>query len=271
MKLTTIKTRFFVSVTANIFRAGIGFLSGIVVARSLSPVGYGDMSFLLGSFVTIRSLLDLGSSSAFFTFLSQHTRGRRFYLYYFVWMAVQFTVTLLFVTLLIPAELFAKIWLGHSREIVILAFFAAFMQQQLWQMINQLAESVRKTVKIQLLNIITATAYLAVVCLIWLYGTMTVELMFQIIIAQYTLASFLAYWLLKEFYVKFDEIEASFKQILGEFVDYCRPLIGLIVVGFLYAFSNKWMLQSFGGQRNRVFFKSHRNSRRLAFWLRFLF
>jgi O-antigen/teichoic acid export membrane protein len=250
-----VKIRFISSVSANIYRAGIGFAAGIVVARSLSPIGYGDLSFLLGSFVTIRALLDMGSSNAFFTFLSQHSRGRRFHLYYFAWMALQFIITMLFVAFLIPAELFEQIWLGNSRGIVILAFFAAFMQQQVWQMINQLAEAMRKTVRIQILNSVIATAYLLVVSMVWSYGAITVELVFQLLILQYLVAAAIAYWFLKEVQEKFDGTEIPFKQMLGMFIDYCRPLIGLTIVGFLYAFSNKWMLQKFGGSAEQGFFQ----------------
>lgn len=255
LNLATIKNRFFVSVVSNLFRAGITFSAGILVARGLSPVGYGDFTFLLGSFVAIRSLLDMGSANAFYTFLSQHARGRRFYLFYFAWLALQFTVTVLLVTFLIPAEMFAKIWLGHSRGIVILAFFAAFMQQQVWQMIGQIGEAARQTVKVQLLNGAVAITYLAVVWLILVYGRMSVELILKILIVQYGVATMLAYSLLRGVQVKHVEIETTLKHTIEEFGRYCRPLIGLTAVGFCYAFSSKWMLQKFGGAAQQGFFQ----------------
>jgi len=79
----------------------IGFVTGLLIARALNPAGYGDLMFLLGSFVAIRSLLDMGSSSAFYTFLSQRARGRRFYLVYFAWLALQFVATLALLALIL--------------------------------------------------------------------------------------------------------------------------------------------------------------------------
>ena len=71
---TSVKLRLVVSVGSNALRALISFFTGLLIARALNPAGYGDLMFLLGSFVAIRSLLDMGSSSAFFTFLSQRSR-----------------------------------------------------------------------------------------------------------------------------------------------------------------------------------------------------
>lgn len=225
------------------------------MARGLSPSGYGDLAFLLGSFVAIRALLDMGSSSAFYTFLSQHVRGRRFYLFYFSWLILQFVITLALVALIIPSGFFERIWLGHSREVVVLAFIAAFMQQQVWQMISQIGESTRKTIRVQLLNIAVAITYLTIVWLLLLYGNMTVERMLLVTICLYAVATILGYRLLGERNARSIEEGASYKQMLGEYWVYCKPLISLAVAGFLYAFADKWMLQKFGGAAQQGYFQ----------------
>src|SRR6185369_15717363 len=46
----SVKTRFIVSVASNVMRGAIGFFTGLLIARGLSPAGYGDFTFLLGSF-----------------------------------------------------------------------------------------------------------------------------------------------------------------------------------------------------------------------------
>src|SRR3989442_12337592 len=110
---TSVKTRMLVSIGSNALRAALSFFTGVVIARSLDPSGYGDLMFLLGSFAAIRMLLDMGCSSAFFTFLSRRSRGRRFYLLYFAWLALQVVITVIVVGLLIPSSLLHRIWLGH--------------------------------------------------------------------------------------------------------------------------------------------------------------
>ena len=71
---SSVRGRFAFTLGANFFRAGLNFTTGMLLARWLEPTRYGNMAFLLGTFLGVRQLLDLGSSSAFFTFLSQRPR-----------------------------------------------------------------------------------------------------------------------------------------------------------------------------------------------------
>lgn len=252
---TSVKTRLLVSVGSNGIRGIITFVSGLLIARGLNPSGYGDLIFLLGSFVAIRSLLDMGSSSAFYTFLSRHAQGPRFYLSYLSWLALQFVITLSFVALIIPSSIFERVWLGHNREIVIIAFLAAFMQQQVWQTVSQIGESMRKTIKVQFLNLSIAITYLAMVSLLLFMGGMTVEKILFLMIAQYAVATLFAYRFLREDQVGTVENDASIKQIAWEYWVYCKPLIMLSLVSFLCDFADKWMLQKFGGATQQGYFQ----------------
>ena len=85
----SIRTRFGFSLFANLSKAFITFGTGMLVARGLGPEQYGTMMFLLGTFVAIRQLFDVGSSTAFFTLLSQRHRGREFVGWYFSWLSFQ--------------------------------------------------------------------------------------------------------------------------------------------------------------------------------------
>lgn len=240
---------------SNALRAMIGFATGLLIARALNPAGYGDLMFLLGSFVAIRSLLDMGSSSAFFTFLSQRARGRRFYLAYFSWLAFQFVATLILLALIIPSGLFEKIWLGHNREMVILAFIAAFMQQQVWQTVGQVGEAMRKTVKVQLMNLAVALIYLMAILIMLAYGELSIEKILLILIGQYIVAALFAGRFLQESQKPVLQGEPSFREMLNEYRRYCNPLIALALVSFAYDFADKWMLQRFGGATQQGYFQ----------------
>lgn len=251
----SVKTRFLVSVGSNGIRGMIGFVSGLLIARGLNPSGYGDLMFLLGSFTAMRSLLDMGTSSAFYTFLSRHTQGYRFYAVYFSWLALQFVITLALVFLIIPDSIFARVWLGHDRAIVAVAFLAAFMQQQVWQTVSQIGESRRKTVKVQVLNLAIAMIYLAMVSGLLAVGGMSVEKILLLIIVQYGAATVLAHRLLREDQAGAVEKDATFRQMIQEYWGYCRPLLALSLVSFLYDFADKWMLQKFGGPSQQGYFQ----------------
>ncbi len=252
---TSVKLRLAVSVGSNAFRALISFATGLLIARALNPDGYGDLMFLLGSFVAIRSLMDLGSSNAFFTFLSQRARGRRFYLLYFSWLALQFAATLALLWLIIPSGLFEKIWLGHNREVVMLAFVAAFMQQQLWQMVGQIGEAMRKTIKIQMMSLAVALLYFMIILSLSVYGRLSMEKVLFILAGQYALAAVLAYLFLKEDRAVTPIEEKSVSEILWDYWKYCKPLVALALVSFAYDFADKWMLQRFGGAAQQGYFQ----------------
>lgn len=251
----SVKTRFLVSIASNGMRSVISFACGLLIARGLNPAGYGDLMFLLGSFVAIRSLLDMGTSSAFYTILSRRSQGSRFYFFYFSWLALQFLLTLSLVALIIPDDLFERIWLGHSRVIVIIAFLATFMQQQAWQTVSQIGESKRMTVKVQLLNLCIALSYLAIVALLLLANRMTVENILFVIIGQYLAATFFAHYFLREKSNAIKVQESTLSETVEEYWTYCKPLFLLAVVAFLYDFADKWMLQHFAGSAQQGYFQ----------------
>ncbi len=132
MNKNSIKVRALATFLARILRAGVSFITGLVIARALGPDEYGNFSFLLGSFISLGSLVDMASSSAFYTFISQRPRGRKFY-YYSGWITLQLLILLLLV-LFLPDAIRQKIWLGHPLNLVVLALLASFTMNQLWRL-----------------------------------------------------------------------------------------------------------------------------------------
>ena len=241
--------------TSNVLRAIVGFVTSVVIARALNPAGYGDLMFLLGSFVAIRSLLDMGSSNAFFTFLSQRVRGKRFYGAYFLWLVFQFAATLALIGLFFPTTLLEKIWIGHNRELILLAFVATFIQQQLWQTVGYVGEAMRKTVLVQIMNLTVALVYLAVVLLVAKFDQLTVEKVLFVLVVQYAVATALAYKFLKVDQSNLLLAEKSFVEIFKEYWAYCKPLFLVTLVSFSCEFADKWLLQKFGGATQQGYFQ----------------
>ena len=57
--------------------------AGIYLARAMGPSTFGEFSFLLASFMALKTLLDLGTSSAFYTFVSGKNVNANVILFYF--------------------------------------------------------------------------------------------------------------------------------------------------------------------------------------------
>jgi O-antigen/teichoic acid export membrane protein len=249
---TTVRARIVLSVVLSVVRSLLGFLTGLLVARGLGPADFGTMSFLLGTFLAARQLTDMGSSTAFFTFLSRRPRSRTFVGYFAGWMALQFLVPLLAVGLLLPQPWLDLIWRGEHRSIVILAFLAAYMQGTLWPVVTQMAESQRLTYRAQGVGLGLAMAHFAVVGGLWLYGGLAIPWVLTAIALEW----FVGTWLIVR-HLRFHRPEAqedSPRSVLAEFAAYCLPLVPYAWLSFAYEFADRWLLQAYGGSVQQAFY-----------------
>ncbi|MDD2806178.1 MAG: lipopolysaccharide biosynthesis protein [Elusimicrobiales bacterium] len=251
----SVKKRFAVSLASNALRAGMSFLAGLLVARGLGPEDYGRLMFLLGSFVSIKSLLDLGTSNAFYTFISQAKRPLRYYSFYLAWLAAQFVATATAVALLLPDALVRQAWVGEHRALILLAFTASFLQQQLWQTVNQIGEASRKTIRVQVLNLALAVVYLAGAYALTALAALSIRAVLLLLIAQYIAAVMAAFKVLGPSEAGEEEGRETLSGMLKKYRDYCAPLALLSVAAFLYDFADKWMLQRFGGAIQQGFYQ----------------
>lgn len=253
----SVRSRFKATIIANILRSGLSFITGLLIARGLGPEQYGSFVFLLGSFVALRQLLDMGTSSAFYTFISQRPRPLSFLLSYFGWQGLQFVLPVMAIGLLMPQIWVDQIWLGQNRGLIMLSFVAVFLQQQAWQTLVQIGESSRLTHRVQGMNAGIAAIHLVLVVIFWKLGSLSSYLLFSLIIAEYLLALSISYffiWRNRAGDVITEKSAFVFRTMLNEYSIYCAPLVIYSWVGFLYGFADSWMLQRFGGAAEQGFY-----------------
>jgi O-antigen/teichoic acid export membrane protein len=248
----SIRSRFGFSLFANLSRAIITFGTGMLVARGLGPEQYGTMMFLLGTFAAARQLLDMGSGTAFFTFLSQRQRSRRFVGWYFAWLGVQFLLPLLAVGLLFPAAWVDLIWQGEQRSLVILAFLAAYMQSVLWSVILQMGESQRLTRWVQGVAVTIALVHCLLMVLAWWGGWLAVHTIFGLMIIEWGIAVAVIVKQLR--FPQMPEEHDTPKSVVTEFWRYCLPLIPYTWLGFAYEFADRWLLQTYAGSVQQAYY-----------------
>ena len=233
MNTNNAKLRFLTTVIANIIRLAISFITGLVIARVLGPSEYGNFDFLCGSFTSLAAFVNMSSSTAFYTFISQRQRGRRFFLYYGSWVLIQFLILLCFV-LFLSGSLRKKFWLGHPLDLVILALFTSFSMNQLWTFVSQLGESIRDTVGVQMRNLALLVSYLVSVTVLAGLHIMDVKNLFILNIFLYLLFSALYAWRLYRSGVLSRAEKENFKTIFEEFRIYCLPLVAYTGVVFIF-------------------------------------
>ena len=223
-----------------------------MIARSLGAERYGDYAFLLGSFTALTSLVGFGTSQAFFTLMSQKYRGRSFILSYVIWLAVQFILTVVVIGILFPREWIEYVWLGEEKNLVLLSFSAVFLQLSGWQTMEYIAESFRRTHRIQYLNVGIAAANFCLVVVFLFFDLLTLEVVFGLIIFEYVIALVVAFPVLS--LRSIEDRPFNLKATFQEYKVFCLPLVVLGWLGFGYAFADRWLLQYFGGAQEQGFY-----------------
>ena len=240
MNRTSIKVRFLSTVTANVLRVFIVFATGLVIARILGPSEYGNFNFLMGSFLGLITLVDMGTGSAFYTFISKEQRGTIFFIYYSIWIIIQLSILFLFV-LFLPAFLMQKIWLGHTRKIVLFALFASFAVNKIWRFAAQIGESVRDTIGVQIRNLMMVVVYFICTLLLAVFDIVNIKNLFILNVFLYS--GFTIYYglCLHRAGTFSHEKKESLSYIIAEFKRYCLPLVFYSFLGFIYSFVDYWL------------------------------
>ncbi|MDP3651342.1 MAG: lipopolysaccharide biosynthesis protein [Rhodoferax sp.] len=256
----SVKRRFFFSVVANIARAGASLITGLLIARGLGPSDYGNLAYLLGSFWAIRALLDMGASSAFYTFIAQERRSKIYYFLYIFWLTFQFLFSVALVAWLLPQAVVDRFWLGQERQMVLLALLATFLQNQVWQTVVQIHEAERKTIRIQMAGLLIVFVHLLLVALMLLGEWLKIQAILWAIVAEYMAgALWLSRTLRHSILVPHTDGEKTQKSTVRtaffEYFSYCRPMIVIAVFTFCYEMADRWLLQRFGGASQQGFYQ----------------
>lgn len=251
----SIAHRFVFTLGASIFRGGIGFTSSLLLARWLGPEDYGNMFFLVGTFVAVRTLLDMGTSSAFFTFLSQQSHSGEFVRAYYLWLAIQFLLPILLIGFIFPDKWIANIWKGEPRSLVLLAAAASFMQNGFWAVVSNHGESKRHTILVQSVATGISIFHLAALVFLWFGGWLGLYAILAATAVEYLLAGALVLRRLFFFTDKSSDAGvAEMMPALQKYVSYCLPIVPYSVLGFAAEFADRWLLQSYGGSVEQAFY-----------------
>ena len=239
------------SVVANTTRAIISFATGMIIARNLGPESYGVFSFLLVSFTALISLFDMGSSSAFFSFISKRIRSKKFFMHYAYWLLFQFVLFVVIILIITPEKWLHIIWEGEGRQLILIAFIAVFFQHQIWGAIAQIGESQRLTTKVQMLGVLIAFIHFVFIILLLWQDKLSIDLIYYLIIFEFIVATIVVRL---TFALEFADEKTTFNRTLVEYWKFCKPLIPYAWVGVIMSFADNWLLQHFGGAVEQAYY-----------------
>ena len=236
--------RLSISFFSNLIKACVSALSSIFIARLLGPEDTGRFFFLLFSFIGMRSLIDFGTSSAFFTFISKRRESRYFVNTYLLWNMILFGL-FLFCIYIIPINYLNKVWLGEKREVIFFAFIASFMFHQMWPITYKMAEASKKTLPLHVISITTNIMHLVVIIYFWFFNINSLSFIFIIIATEWLIAGFLASRLY--IYGINNSDNDNILYIIKKYYKFCLPLFPYTILTFFYSIGDKWMLQNWSG------------------------
>jgi O-antigen/teichoic acid export membrane protein len=251
-----IKIRAAFTFAAGVVRITASFIVAAVLTRALGAGDYGTLSFLLGSFTAIRTLIELSTPTAFYTFLSQRDRPYWFVLTYLAWQACQLILLMVALALLIPDDYITLIWLGQDRNLIVMACISSFCMQQAWETASQIAESKRLTLAIQKIGLSVTLAHLALIIVCWRLDVLSIQLVLIFILLEYGIACLIAHRITATEFINVDSGTEKYNlnKILREYIHFCKPLALYSVLSFAYAFADNWLLQKYGGAEERAYY-----------------
>lgn len=245
--------RFAAKAFANLGAGIAGVISVMIVARSLGPAGYGRYDFLLTAFQQITSALDTGSSTCFFTKLTQRRRDFGLVRFYWLFALGGGAAILATVAILVQTPLAGTLWAGEVPTTVLLAALLACVLW--WQQITRyMVDAHGLTVRGEMLFLAHRAVALGALALLAFWDWLTLErfLMFQV-----TMAALLAaiWWgLLGRSGAVGGTESRSAREYITEFWTYSHPLLAYALVGAGSVLAERWILQTYVGAADQGYY-----------------
>lgn len=241
------KVRVFATTASNIFSSSLRFVTNIVIARAIGPSAYGELNYLLAGIPGLRAFIEMGTTQAFFTFISRNDKPAGIYYWYFNWLFFQLAILTILVVLLETTGYMNTFWLGISTPLVFMAIYASFLKDTLWNTFNNIAEAKRETIAIQTRNALIALAHFMLVLIFYFMGMLSVGKILFLIQIEVVAAVLFSLRLVKSEDGRGYERKSTLCNVVAKIKPYCAPLVLYSLVGGVSAFGERWILQKYGG------------------------
>lgn len=254
---TSLKKRYLFKLMTNFVGFGIGLITQAIVPRALGPSAYGNFSFLTNFFLQLTGFLNLNSSTAFYTKLSQRQQDKGLISFYFYWTLVIGILTALLTAASYLLGIDHLVWPQQEKTFVVLAALWAFLQIYSVTLV-QIADAYGLTTKSEIVNMLQKIiGMVIIVFLFWgnmlsllSYFIFQLFIFFMIIVSLYLLIqkhkdNLLSHWRLNG---------PQMKTYLKEFAAFCLPLIVFSIFAIAEQMLDRWLLQKFSGSVQQGFY-----------------
>lgn len=254
----SLKRRYIFKLFANIFGLAAGLAAQAIIPRGLGPAAYGNFNFLTNFFQQVFGFLDMGTSTCFYTRLSQRQGDAglvSFYLYF------SGLLSLIVLAIVGCGQLFAvsrKLWPGQEIYYVYLAAFWGVLTWVSGTVLNRMADAYGLTVSSELARMAQKTFGLLLLALLFSYGRLNLASFF---FYNYVTMAFLGVAIVLILERTGHSVLRSlalpsgeFRRYSREFYSYSHPLFLASAVTLVAGILDRWLLQYFSGSAEQGFY-----------------
>jgi O-antigen/teichoic acid export membrane protein len=252
--------RYGYKLSTNLAGAAFALVTEAVAPRGLGPKAYGDFNFLSSFFTQTVNFLDMGTSTAFYTKLSQRPAESSLVAFYLRFAVIVSAVVPLLVLITQFTGVHSVLWPGLDLPYVYLAVLWGIL---VWfvQVLNKMTDAYGLTVASETAKVMQrGLGVIVILSLFWLNRlTLTNFFYYQ----YFMLCVIGAAWLLilrrsAPSGVTFASLPRLDRTQAGryakEFYQYSHPLLVYALVGLGAGILDRWLLQYFAGSVQQGFF-----------------
>lgn len=253
----SLKKRYAYKLRTNIVGAMISAVTQLMIPRGLGPKNYGDFNFLNNFFIQLMSFFDNGTSTCFYTKLSQRPKEfklRSFYLYF---SCAVFVFTICFVVF---AEVTGMHYLLWPEQMARYVYLAACLGILVWitNILSQMADAYGITVSLEVNKLFQKAAGLFIIIALFANKQLNLLNFFiyncflsaMLVVALLRVMYKSGYILRTEWTLKWTEV----KKYSLEFYRYSHPIFFYSMVAMVVNILDIWLLQVLGGSVQQGFF-----------------
>ncbi len=253
----SLQKRYIFKLLTNLLGLLINLFTQAIIPRGLGPKAYGDFNFLTNFFNQIIGFLDLGTSTAFYTKLSQRPKENGLVVFYLYFSALASGITLLFVLITHLSNSYLSIWPGQG---IFYIYLAAIWGILTWfiQVLNRMTDAYGLTVPSEIARMIQKLLGLILIVILYLIHRFNLVNFFyyNFVILILLVIGFI--WIIRKNNCSIAENwrinSEQVKKYFYEFYEYSAPLITFALVGLIVGILDRWLLQQFAGSEQQGFY-----------------
>jgi O-antigen/teichoic acid export membrane protein len=253
----SLKIRYSFKLLTSLIGLFINMVTQMIIPRGLGPQAYGDFHYLTKAFTSVVIFLDMGTSTAFYTKLSQNNKDRGLISFYTLYVVLVIIAILLFVGVLQWTGIIPLFFLNQELKYI---YLAAFWGINFWlaHFATRMGDAFGLTVPIEKAKILQKFIGLFLILGFYVTNSFSLTIFF---IYHYSILLFLIGTIFV-IILRAGFLELPLKRLdssslhdySDQFIRFVRPLVLYTLVSVAAGMADRWLLQNFAGSTQQGFF-----------------